>query len=38
VEVGETFADNFELMSISGDCATFLFGDQSFTLCEEAPK
>jgi hypothetical protein len=38
VEVGETFADNFELMAISGDCATFLFGDQSFTLCEEAPK
>jgi hypothetical protein len=38
VEVGETFDDNFELMAISGDCATFLFGDQSFTLCEEAPK
>lgn len=35
---GETFDDNFELLDISGDCATFRFGDERFTLCEQAPK
>ena len=31
---GDTFAGgNFELRDVAGDCATFLFGDQSFTLC-----
>ena len=36
---GERFAGNFEVTSIEGTCATFLFGDESFTLCEgEAPK
>jgi hypothetical protein len=32
---GETFGPNqaFELRSVSGNCGTFLFGDQSFTLC-----
>ena len=31
---GATFAGgNFQLRDVAGDCATFLFGDQSFTLC-----
>jgi hypothetical protein len=31
---GDTFAGgNFQLRDVAGDCATFLFGDQSFTLC-----
>ena len=32
---GETFGPNkqYKLQSVSGNCATFLFGDQSFTLC-----
>jgi hypothetical protein len=33
VEVGATFAQTFKLVKIDGDCARFLFGDQSFTLC-----
>ena len=36
---GETFAEGqFELVSIDGDCATFLFGDERFTLCATSPK
>ena len=31
---GATFDDNFELVKIDGECAKFLFGDQSFELCE----
>ena len=31
---GDRFADNFELVSISGDCASILFGDDQFSLCE----
>lgn len=34
VSEGETFADNFKLLSISGSCASLLFGDDQFTLCE----
>lgn len=34
VDEGEQFADNFELVSTSGQCATMLFGDDEFTLCE----
>ncbi len=34
VAEGETFADNFRLVSASGRCATILFGDDEFTLCE----
>jgi hypothetical protein len=32
---GQTFGPNkqYRLQSVSGNCATFLFGDQSFTLC-----
>jgi len=39
VDEGERFADNFEVASVSGSCARFLFGDESFTLCKGgAPK
>jgi hypothetical protein len=39
VDEGEEFAQNFELVSVEGNCARFLFGDESFTLCEGgAPK
>ncbi len=34
VDEGERFAQNFQLMSTSGQCATMLFGDDEFTLCE----
>ena len=34
VDEGENFADNFRLVSASGQCATILFGDDEFTLCE----
>jgi hypothetical protein len=37
--VGEQFASGrFELRSVAGNCATFLFGDESFTLCVNAQK
>ena len=35
VEPGATFDDNFKLVRIDGRCAKFLFGDQSFELCEK---
>ena len=35
VEEGALFAENFKLVNIDGNCARFLFGDQSFTLCED---
>ncbi|MBI4259253.1 MAG: hypothetical protein HY658_01685 [Actinobacteria bacterium] len=38
VSEGETFAGSFRLVDIDGTCATFLFGDERFTLCEQAPK
>ena len=34
VDEGEVFAENFQLVSASGECATMLFGDDEFTLCE----
>ena len=34
VREGDRFADNFELLSIEGQCASLLFGDDQFTLCE----
>jgi hypothetical protein len=34
VREGDRFADNFELLSIEGRCASLLFGDDQFTLCE----
>ncbi|HEX9298617.1 MAG TPA: hypothetical protein VF968_00620, partial [Actinomycetota bacterium] len=35
VAVGERFGpgNRFELRSVSGNCGTFVFGDESFTLC-----
>ena len=39
VAIGETFDNGrYELRSVSGDCATFLFGDESFTLCANSTK
>jgi hypothetical protein len=39
VVVGEQFASGrFELRSVGGNCATFLFGDERFTLCINAQK
>ena len=40
VRAGEEFGpnDQFEVRSISGNCATFLFGDESFTLCVTPQK
>ena len=35
VEPGATFDDNFKLVKIDGECAKFLFGDQSFELCKK---
>ena len=32
--VGDTFAENYQVLSASGECATFLYGDESFQLCE----
>ena len=34
VDEGENFATNFRLVSASGGCATMLFGDDEFSLCE----
>lgn len=31
---GDRFADNFEVVSLSGECASLLFGDDQFSLCE----
>jgi hypothetical protein len=35
---GDSFDDNYRLVSITGSCADFLYGDQSFTLCEAQNK
>jgi hypothetical protein len=34
VGVGDTFAVSYEVVSLSGRCGQFLFGDSSFQLCE----
>ena len=31
---GDVFAENFQLVSASEECATLLYGDDQFTLCE----
>lgn len=31
---GDTFAENFRVLSIDPPCVTLLFGDDAFTLCE----
>src|SRR5262249_42919412 len=33
VSAGQTFATNYKLVSLSGNCGAFLFGDSSFSLC-----
>jgi len=39
IGIGDTFdGGRYELRSVSGDCATFLFGDESFILCSISPK
>jgi hypothetical protein len=38
VSEGERFSQVFELVSVNGDCANFLHGDESFTLCTNSPK
>jgi hypothetical protein len=35
---GDRFAGNFEVVSIDDPCATFLFGDETFTLCEPGER
>jgi len=35
---GDTFARNFKVVSIDDPCATFLLGDDQFTLCEPGEK
>jgi hypothetical protein len=35
---GETFADGFKLVSISGTCATFTHDGEGFVLCENPQK
>jgi hypothetical protein len=32
--VGSTFATSYQLLTASGECATYLFGDEQFQLCE----
>lgn len=34
VSEGDRFAENFELLSVNGQCASMLFGDDQFSLCE----
>ena len=39
VGIGEPFGGgSFELRSVTGNCATFLFGDEPFTLCANSTK
>jgi len=33
VHVGDTFADNYRLLSLTSSCGNFVFGDERFTLC-----
>ncbi len=37
-EGGMFDAGQFEFRSASGNCATFLYGDESFTLCATSSK
>lgn len=34
VTAGQAFAESFEVLAIEGSCATLLYGDDAFTLCE----
>jgi hypothetical protein len=33
VQAGDTFAGSYRLKSLTSECGTFVFGDESFTLC-----
>lgn len=33
VSEGQTFANNFRVLSLSSSCGTFVFGDERFSLC-----
>jgi hypothetical protein len=33
VKKGDTFAGNYRVVDLSGQCGTFVFGDERFTLC-----
>lgn len=37
VTEGQRFARSYQVLSVEGSCARFLFGDESFTLCEGQP-
>jgi hypothetical protein len=34
VAPGDHFADNYQLVSLEGQCGAFLLGDSRFRLCE----
>ena len=38
ISEGERFSQSFELVRVTGDCAAFLYVEESFTLCTNAPK
>jgi hypothetical protein len=38
VAVNDRFHQNYELVSIAGRCAGFLYGDSPFTLCATSHK
>jgi len=39
VSEGQRFARSYQVLSVEASCARFLYGDESFTLCEgQAPK
>jgi hypothetical protein len=37
VSEGQRFAGSYQVVSVEGGCARFLYGDESFTLCEGQP-
>ncbi|MGH2691956.1 MAG: hypothetical protein ACRDHM_05590 [Actinomycetota bacterium] len=37
VSEGQRFARRYRMVSVESNCARFLYGDESFSLCEELP-
>ena len=37
VSEGQRFAQRYQVVSVEANCARFLYGDESFTLCEGQP-
>ena len=37
VTEGQRFARSYQVLSVEASCARFLYGDESFTLCEDEP-